>query len=101
MEIRNKFALVLDPSDNVATVLADVENGEAVILKGTAESILSTEKILFGHKIALRTIRAGENIVKYGQKIGVATTDILPGAWVHLHTMASALDADFRKRIER
>ncbi len=101
MEIRNEFALVLDPRDNVATVLADVENGEAVILKGTTESILSTEKSLFGHKIALGSIRTGENIVKYGQKIGVATTDLLPGAWVHLYTMASALGADFRKRIEQ
>ena len=71
-----------------------------MILKGTTASILAAEKILFGHKIALRTILAGEDILKYGQKIGIATTDIHPGAWVHLHTMASALDAGFRKRIE-
>ncbi len=100
MEIRNKYALVLDPFDNVATVLADVENGETVILKGKTESIVSAEKIPFGHKIALRTIQAGESIVKYGQKIGFATTEIHTGDLVHLHSMASALDADFRKRIE-
>lgn len=100
MEIRPTYALVLDPSDNVATVLSDVEIGETVILKGKAGSIVSAEKILFGHKIALLAIRAGEDILKYGQKIGIATTDIHPGAWVHLHTMASALDAGFRKRIE-
>jgi hypothetical protein len=101
MKIQDKSALVLDPSDNVATVLTDVKAGEPVILKGAENSIVSAEKILFGHKIALRIIHTGENIVKYGQKIGTAASDIQPGAWVHLQNMVSSFDADFRKRIEK
>jgi altronate dehydratase len=101
MEILRIFAFVLDPSDNVATVLTDVESGDSVILKGASASISAAEYISFGHKIALCAIRSGEDIIKYGEKIGIATADIHPGAWVHLHNMASALDAGFLKRLEQ
>lgn len=50
-----------------------------------------------GHKVALRDIKAGEKIVKYGFPVGVATADIAKGEWVHVHNTATALreDADF------
>ena len=101
METHKNLALVLDPSDNVATVLSNIERGDRVHLKGTAGEVVATEAVGFGHKIALRYIRAGESIIKYGQKIGYATVDIKPGDWVHLHSMASEVDVDFRTRIER
>jgi len=96
-----KTAIVLDPSDTVATVLSDVEAGDAVVLKGRNGGIVAATRVAFGHKIALAHIRAHDDIIKYGQKIGFATRDISPGCWIHLHNMASALDADFRKRIGR
>ena len=45
-----------------------------------------------GHKLALRDIRAGEKIVKYGFPIGVATRDIAKGEWVHTHNVRTTLD---------
>ncbi len=44
-----------------------------------------------GHKYALRDIRAGEAIIKYGYPIGQATADIPAGAHVHSHNLATAL----------
>lgn len=44
-----------------------------------------------GHKLALRDIKAGEKIVKYGFPIGVATKDIAKGEWVHIHNVRTAL----------
>ena len=44
-----------------------------------------------GHKYALRAIRAGENVVKYGMPIGHATRDIAPGEHVHVHNVATNL----------
>lgn len=44
-----------------------------------------------GHKCAARAIACGEEIVKYGQSIGVATADIAAGAHVHSHNMKTAL----------
>ena len=44
-----------------------------------------------GHKYALRAIRAGENVIKYGMPIGHATCDIAPGEHVHVHNVATNL----------
>ncbi|MBQ6823624.1 MAG: altronate dehydratase [Clostridia bacterium] len=44
-----------------------------------------------GHKYALRAIRAGENIIKYGEPIGHATAKIAAGEWVHTHNLATNL----------
>lgn len=45
-----------------------------------------------GHKIAVRRIKCGENVIKYGYPIGHATSDIEPGEWVHSHNIATNLD---------
>ena len=45
-----------------------------------------------GHKYALRSIGAGEYVVKYGEVIGRATRDIAEGEWVHTHNLKSHLD---------
>jgi len=44
-----------------------------------------------GHKYALCDIAQGENIIKYGQPIGHATTDIKKGEHVHTHNIATNL----------
>ncbi|MBQ8696507.1 MAG: altronate dehydratase [Clostridia bacterium] len=44
-----------------------------------------------GHKYALFDIKAGEQIVKYGYPIGVATADIKKGEWVHSHNLKTGL----------
>ena len=55
-------------------------------------SLAGTEKIPAGHKYALREIKKGEYIVKYGEIIGRATADIRQGEWVHTHNVKSHLD---------
>lgn len=57
-----------------------------------AVTLTGTEEIPAGHKFALRPIRKGEFVIKYGQVIGRATEDIPAGAWVHTHNMRSHLD---------
>ena len=44
-----------------------------------------------GHKYALRDIREGENIIKYGQPIGHATQDIAKGEHIHTHNLKTNL----------
>lgn len=44
-----------------------------------------------GHKYALRDIRCGENVIKYGNPIGRATADIKCGEWVHTHNTSTNL----------
>ena len=44
-----------------------------------------------GHKYAVKPIKAGERVIKYGMPIGVATEDIAPAAHVHSHNMKTGL----------
>ncbi|MBQ8508991.1 MAG: altronate dehydratase [Clostridia bacterium] len=44
-----------------------------------------------GHKFALRHIKKGEDIIKYGYPIGHATADIQAGEHVHTHNLRSSL----------
>lgn len=92
--------LVLDPSDNVATLLFDCAAGDAIRLKGVDGNVLAAESVKSGHKIAVTVIGRGSDIIKYGQRIGVAIADIRSGEWVHLHNMESVYDTDFRKRVK-
>ena len=85
-------AFQIQPHDNVATLVEDIEGGVAG-LAGAGEGEVSVlEKILRGHKVALRDIPTGEAVVKSGVRIGHATQSIPRGAWVHLHNLASDLD---------
>jgi len=80
-------AIVVNAADNVATALEPIARGQALI--AGAVSLTAADAIPRGHKIALRTIRAGEPVVKYGSVIGTASADIGPGAHVHTHNVGS------------
>lgn len=88
-----KKAIQLDDRDNVATVTDDVSKGDMVeVLGPTGEVILDAkpvEDIMFGHKLALRGLERGDEIVKYGEVIGVASRQISVGEWVHTHNVES------------
>ena len=47
-----------------------------------------------GHKYALRDIKCGENIIKYGCPIGHATADIKRGDHVHTHNLKTNLSGE-------
>lgn len=79
--------VVISAADNVATALEPLDAGRS--LRIGEIKITAAEAIPRGHKIALRAIRAGEPVVKYGSPIGSASADIAPGAHVHTHNVAS------------
>ncbi len=59
-------ALVLYPNDNVATAVSALAAGEQVSLDGVGGRIEISllEAIPFGHKLALRDIRPGDDVIK-------------------------------------
>ena len=81
-------AIVISSADNVATVLEPIAAGQTVAAGGA--SVTAVEAIPRGHKIALKSIRTGEIVMKYGSAIGTASADIEAGAHVHTHNVASA-----------
>ena len=56
---------------------------------------------LRGHKVALRDIKKGEDIIKYGYKIGHATEDIKKGEHVHTHNIKTNLSGTLEYEYER
>ncbi|MDA8226978.1 MAG: UxaA family hydrolase [Desulfitobacterium hafniense] len=82
-------ALQIDPRDNVAVVLSDVQAEEEVLVntESGAVSLKSLSNITFGHKIALKDFEANEAIIKYGEEIGKANAAIQAGEWIHLHNV--------------
>lgn len=76
-----KRLLQINKADNVAVILVD---GDAVAPRG--------------HKVALRPIAKGEEVIKYGFPIGRATQDIAEGEWVHSHNLATGLGDDLEYR---
>lgn len=84
-----KKVLIINPNDNVAVALEEIDRQERVQLVGTNPkgSIVSNEKIPFAHKIAVKGIKRGEDVVKYGEKIGYATKKINKGDWIHTHNI--------------
>jgi altronate dehydratase small subunit len=45
------------------------------------------QDIPFGHKFAIKDIEKGGDIIKYGDKIGIANTEIKKGDHVHIHNV--------------
>lgn len=84
-------ALYLHFHDNVAVALSNIPEQTTVPLQ--IEDQRFTVKVLdairFGHKFATRMIKQGEDIKKYGEVIGIATSDIHPGHHVHVHNLTS------------
>ena len=82
-------AIRIHPSDIVAVALSPIAAGEAVEAGGV--TVTAAEDIPQGHKMALREIRKGEPVHKYGFAIGTASCDIAQGAWVHTHNVKTGL----------
>ena len=66
----------INPADNVAVALQDLAKGEVV------EGVTLQMDIPRGHKIVLRGLKAGENVIKYGFPIGHVTRDAEAGTMV-------------------
>lgn len=79
----------INQNDNVAVALRPLNKGE--VLQAAETAVTLTEDIPQGHKFALREIKSGEEVVKYGFRIGFAKEDIQPGQWVHVHNVKTAL----------
>ncbi|NAZ28300.1 MAG: hypothetical protein GU355_03240 [Caldivirga sp.] len=80
--------------DNVGVAIEDIRAGDEaqgvyIEDRSMGPVIKALEDIPLGHKIALRDIKAGERVIKYGRVIGVATRDIKAGSHVHIHNVKS------------
>ena len=89
-----KRAMRINPDDNAATALNDIEAGETISLvskSGPIGEMTAKQAVPFGHKLAIVDIKKGDKILKYGEVIGLATQNIGKWDYVHTHNVESAL----------
>ena len=83
--------LQIHPEDNVVVCLQEMKKGDSIVLSD-GRNVDVTEDVPAGHKLAIKNIANGENVVKYGYAIGHATEDIAVGRWVHTHDTKTNLE---------
>lgn len=84
-----KEFIKIHKEDTVAVALKPLEKGKVIEIDG--KKVELKEEIPQGHKFALCTIGAGEQVIKYGNSIGIAKEEIPSGAWVHIHNVKTGL----------
>lgn len=77
--------LIINSNDNVMVALEDISKDTLI------NDVKVLSDITKGHKIALKDLKKGEDIIKYGYPIGHATTDIKKGEHVHVHNVSTNL----------
>ncbi len=87
MEKKPDAFVLLHPGDNVFVCCHAVDAGSQVEIDG--ETIVLTESIEVGHKIARQSLESGDRIVKYGAPIGSATRAVARGEHIHRQNLAS------------
>ncbi|MHA2037054.1 MAG: UxaA family hydrolase [Promethearchaeota archaeon] len=80
--------IIIDSKDNCGTALEKIPKDAKVDLINRTVNINNI--IPLGHKFALRNIKKGDYIMKYGEVIGVSTEDINEGDWIHTHNIISS-----------
>ena len=82
-------AMIIDAKDNVAVAIEPIAKSDnaVYVCEGKEVSLPALEDITIYHKLATRDIAKGEPVVKYGEHIGVASSDIKAGEHVHVHNV--------------
>ena len=75
--------------DNIGIIKERVLKGQRITIDdGRSENVIEVqEEIPFGFKIAIKDIKRGDTVYKYGEPIGTASLEIKKGEMVHVHNM--------------
>ena len=79
-------AVLINPKDNIAVAIREIQAGEAVTGIGDRR-VRANEDIMRNHKVAIAEVAENEPVLKYGERIGFASKPIRAGDWVHSHNL--------------
>ncbi|MGE7760056.1 UxaA family hydrolase [Peribacillus sp. NPDC097895] len=89
----NKF-VQLNSNDDVVISLEGIHKGQSLQIQTEDRGMINikaSEDIPKGHKILVKPVKRGEDVIKFGYSIGKAKVDIAIGDWVHTHNLVSGL----------
>lgn len=73
--------LKINPADSVVVCLSPKKKGDMMVVDGCQITI--NQDTPAGHKVLIKDVAKGENIIKYGYPIGHAITNLRAGDWVN------------------
>ncbi len=83
--------LMHDEKDDVGVAVTDIKVGQEITGRtadGTGtRKVTARMDIPLGHKIALRELKPGDTVIKYGHDIGRVVAPIKTGEHVHVHNL--------------
>lgn len=80
----------INPADNVAVAIHDAEAGTGFSIDGV--QVTAKVRIPAGHKMALRDLSCGQDVVKYGFPIGHLLQDVPQGGLIDHSNLKTNLD---------
>ena len=84
--------LVHDEKDNVGVVVVEgLAAGTEMLCVVTHDNsdfrLKAEQDIPIGHKVALKDLKVGDTVMKYGEDIGKVVADVKKGHHVHTHNL--------------
>jgi (2R)-sulfolactate sulfo-lyase subunit alpha len=85
--------IVHDTADTVGVIVVEegVKKGQTLtgwVMENDATiKVKAADDIPLGHKVALKPLKKGATVLKYGHDIGRTVADIREGGHVHVHNM--------------
>jgi (2R)-sulfolactate sulfo-lyase subunit alpha len=83
--------LMHEPDDDVGVAVADLKAGTevgAITLEGApVGTVTLVDDVPLGHKVAMRDIAGGKDVIEYGRVIAVAKQGAPRGSHVHIHNI--------------
>ena len=81
--------LKINPADSVVVCLQAKKKGEIITVDG--KSVVLNQDTPAGHKVLIKDVQKGEDIIKYGYPIGHAREDLKAGDWVNENNLKTNL----------
>ena len=81
--------LKINPADSVVVCLQPKQKGEIIEVDGLR--ITLNQDTPAGHKVLIKDVKEGEDIIKYGYPIGHARQDMKAGDWVNENNLKTNL----------
>ena len=83
--------LLHEPDDDVGVAVRDLKKGEevgTVTLEGKFVANLKlVDDVPLGHKVAMRDLTSGKDVIEYGRVVGTTSQPALRGAHIHTHNL--------------
>ena len=90
--------LKINPADSVVVCLVEKKKGEIISVDG--QDIVLNQDTPAGHKVLIKDVQEGDNIIKYGYPIGHARHAMKAGDWVNENNLKTNLSGTLEYKYE-